>query len=177
MRLTLTIAAAGSLVCAAGCHGLSGETIAERRAYVQVMRDTTLADLETQVPGTAARLEHVPGWAVFSTVGARMFMSGRGDALGIAHDTRTGAETYMRMTESGVDPRVGPDEFRAVFVFSDEQSFRRFVEQGRGIGGDGVPGAGPVLGVSIYEFDGGELSSRSSVAGTKYSKDEDLNSR
>ena len=41
-----------------------------------------------------------------------------------------GARTYMRMAQVGAGPGLGAADIRLLFVFSDREAYRRFVETG-----------------------------------------------
>jgi hypothetical protein len=164
--------AAAAAFAAAGCGPMHrANPRGERRAYAQVTKDTAVADLDAAVPGSRARLDEAPGWAVFSTVGARVFVGEEPGGFGIAHDTKSGAETYMRMSEPSYGAGLGSEQFRAVFVFGDEKTFRRFVDDGWEFRTDDPD---PAIEVFQLTANGSELTAPT-LAGTKFWRDKSLN--
>lgn len=156
---------------AAGCGStVEADSGGERRAYAQVTKSTTLTDLDAAAPGTGDRLAKAPGWAVFSTIGARVFLGDSPGGFGVAHDTVTGVETYMRMSEPRLGDGAGGEHFRAVFVFRDEKTFRQFVDKGWDFASDS--GAS---GIDVLQLtDAGGLTPPT-LTGTKFWKDRELN--
>jgi hypothetical protein len=143
---------------------------AERRAFAQVTRDTTLAELDAARPGARAKLDAAPGWAVFSTVGARMFVGEGGGGVGVAHDAKSGAVTYMRMSEPDSGEGAGQAQFRAVFVFRDEKTFRDFVDKGWQF-----PADESGTGIDVIRLADGGVVADPAVGGMRFWRDRSLN--
>jgi hypothetical protein len=76
----------------------------------------------------------------------------------------------MQMSEPSLGPGLGGDEFRAVFVFRDEQTFREFVRRGWEFRTDDP---GPAI--EVWQLDAGGEITEPVLAGTKYWRDKDLN--
>jgi lipid-binding SYLF domain-containing protein len=106
---------------------------------------------------------------------------------GIAIDNRTGGEAYMRMTEvsAGIGPAV--KKFDLVWVFTDSDAFRKFVEHGwqfqavgtaaakageAGGAWDGAYALGP--GVYVYQLTDTGLALEFILKGAKFYRDKGL---
>jgi len=160
------------LAGAAGCGSTPGKSDpgAERRAFAQVTKETAVTDLDSAQPGTRARLDAAPGWAVFSTIGARVFVGDAPGGFGVAHDTKSGDETYMRMTVPSYGAGLGFEQFRAVFVFRDEKTFREFVDKGWDFATD-VAGSG----IEVFQLTEAGRVTDPTLAGTRFRRDRELN--
>jgi len=167
-RAAIVAAALGAAASCGNTHKV--DPVAERRAFAQVTKDTALADLDAARPGARAKLDAAPGWAVFSTVGARMFVGEGGGGLGVARDAKSGAETYMRMSEPGDADGLGQSQFRAVFVFRDEKTFREFVDKGWEF-----PADASGTGIDVFQLGDGGVVADPALAGTRFWRDRSLN--
>lgn len=171
----------------AGCATPQGDTASEKRASVQEMTQSTLAEAYRLNPGLQTKVKRAAGYGVFSNRGTKFLVVSSGSGYGLVRDNRTGRDTYMRMAEVGGGLGFGIKEFRAVFVFRDNQTLRQFVDSGWDFGGDvgaaaktrtqgGQVSAGAsAQGIEIYQFTDRGLELAATVAGTKYWQDEELN--
>jgi lipid-binding SYLF domain-containing protein len=160
----------------------------EQRAGIQRMQSDVLGKLYRTEPGTEKEIASAVGYAVFSSADvAALFVSGS-YGHGLAHDNRTGKETYMQMASAGVGLGLGIKDFRAVFIFNNTDAFRDFVDTGldlsghadvaakQGAKGDAISGAADILpGVKVYQLTDTGLLAQVMLKGTKYWKDSDLN--
>ena len=100
----------------------------------------------------------------------------------------TGRQTFMKMVQVQGGLGFGVNKNRLVFVFTQEQALRNFVDQGWEFGGqanlsamaDGQGGmftgaASVAPGVFLYQLTETGLSATLTVSGTKFFKDADLN--
>jgi len=171
----------------AGCATPQGDTTPEKRASVQEMVQNTLTEAYRLNPGLQGKVKRAAGYGVFSNRGTKFLVVSSGSGYGLVRDNRTGQETYMRVAEVGGGLGFGVKEFRAVFVFQNESTLRRFVESGWDFGGDvgaaaktrtqgGQVSAGAsAQGIEIYQFTDRGLELAATVAGTKYWQDKELN--
>ncbi len=160
------------------------------RKEIRAMRDSVLAELYKMKPEAKAKISKAAGYAVFTNVGVNVifasFAGGKGIVVedGLLKDT----ETFMKMGSAGVGLGLGIKDFRAVFVFSDNEKLRAFVEKGWDFSGQAdaaaksddkgaaVAGAGSVVpGVEVYQITKNGLALQATLQGTKYWKDKDLN--
>ena len=169
---------------------LAKSTAEEKRAEVQKMRDTVLADLYQLHPGAKAKIKSSVGYAVFSNVGINLIFAsvagGHGVVVkkGLLRDT----ETFMKMGSAGLGFGLGVKDFRAVFVFSDKAKLEAFIAKGWDFSaqadaaaksddkGAAAALAGTALpGVDVYQITKNGLALQATLQGTKYWKDSDLN--
>jgi lipid-binding SYLF domain-containing protein len=166
----------------------SAENRKEERANIQRMQSDVLARLYRAHPGAEKEIAHAAGYAVFNSSDvAALFVSGS-FGHGIAHNNRTGRETYMKMAAAGVGLGLGIKNFRAVFIFNNQDAYHDFVTTGldlsghadaiakRGARGRSITGAADILpGVRVYQLTDTGLLAQVMLKGTKYWRDEDLN--
>ena len=170
-----------------GC-GPKGDTPTDKRQLVQTMKQETLTDLYTFHPAAKQSVANSIGYAVFSNTGINLLLLSTGNGYGVAHNNGTGKETYMRMFTAGVGIGLGVKDFRGIFIFSTQDAFDTFVEQGwqAGAQADAAAKAGEkggaadsaidvAPGVELYQLTKNGLALQATIQGTKYWKDEDLN--
>ena len=172
----------------AGCMGPKGTTIPEKRAHVMNVHDETLQELYTQKPEVKSRVQKAAGYGVFNNLGSKIFVLATGSGFGVVVNNRTGEKTYMRMGEVGLGLGFGVKDFRAVFVFHNQDSLNQFITSGWQFGGEAEAaaksgekgGAATVAenieqGVEVYQFTEAGVALSATVSGTKYWRDEELN--
>ncbi|MCP5197067.1 MAG: hypothetical protein H6974_09820 [Gammaproteobacteria bacterium] len=170
-----------------GCATPQGDTASEKRMSVQQMAQDTLTEAYRLNPGLQSKVKRAAGYGVFSNRSSKILLMSSGNGYGLVHDNRSGRETYMRMAKIGAGLGVGIKDFRAVFVFQNEQTLSQFVSSGWDFGGDvgaaaksrtdgGQVSAGAsAQGIEIYQFTERGLELAATVAGTKYWQDKELN--
>ena len=107
---------------------------------------------------------------------------------GMVVNRETGRQTFMKMVQVQGGLGFGVNKNRLVFVFTQEQALRNFIDQGWEFGGqanlsamaDGQGGmfsgaASVAPGVFLYQLTETGLSATLTVSGTKFFKDADLN--
>jgi hypothetical protein len=152
------------VLLAAACASSAPPGLSERRAYAELTKATTLAELDRARPDVRAQMSRAAGWAVFADGGAPALGMKDGVGFGVAHDNKTGAETYLRMRRP-----EGGRPCRLVLVFADVKPFAQFVAVGGRF--DGAPPEG----VEVYQFLGPDPVVPPETAGTSFSLDPDLN--
>lgn len=193
MRILLTaifVLIAGQSFSPPATAQLFGKSAEKRITGLNKMREETLAELYDSKPQAKAQVAESEGYAVFSNVGVQLGLLSAGGGTGIAHDTETGGDTYMRMATGGVGIGLGIKDFRAVFVFHDREAFDYFVDKGWDLSGqaDAAAQAGGVgdersaadninQKVTVYQFTENGIALAASLNGTKYWKDEKLNNK
>jgi lipid-binding SYLF domain-containing protein len=183
-RLILVLALIG-LLPVTNAHAASRS---EERAEIQKMQSNVLGRLYRVQPGAEREIANAAGYAVFSSADvAAIFISGS-FGHGLAHNNRTGKETYMNMASAGVGLGLGVKDFRAVFVFDNADAYHDFVRTGldlsgnidvtakHGVTGRSLSGAQDVLpGVRVYQLTKTGLMAQAMLKGTKYWPDDELN--
>ncbi len=184
MKAALAVLAMGVL---AGCATPQGATIAERQAAVLEMRADTLDALYEIHPIAREQIQNAEGYAVFSNIGINLFLLSTANGFGVVKDSSTGADTFMRMWSGGIGIGLGAKDFRGVFIFTDHDAMKRFVESGweanaqadaaakSGEKGGAWAGAIEIApGIKLYQITETGLALQATIQGTKYWKDDDL---
>jgi lipid-binding SYLF domain-containing protein len=153
------------------------------------MRDETLARLSRERPESGAKLAGAPGYGVFSTLGMKLFLAS-GNGYGVVRDNAAGTDIYMQMRELGVGIGLGVKDTRIVIVFGTRQAMSDFTEKGWEWGGDAdasaqasETGTGASMGINtsvdteVYVLTESGIALQATVTGTKYWKDDEMNSR
>ncbi len=180
---------AAALICALVvlAHADADKKLKEQQA-VRKMAADTLHRLYKADPPAKAAIAGAAGYAVFSNVGLKILVAGSGKGQGIAVNSKTKSETFMKMLEVQAGLGFGVKKFRVVFVFDNEKALNSFVNSGWELGGQstvaakagnkGVDMAGAVSvsdGVWMYQLTDKGVAAEITAKGTKYYKDDDLN--
>ena len=182
----LLLSGALMLSLAAGGAFAADADKAKKQAEIRKVAQTSLQKFYKAKPELKGAVEKAPGYAVFTTYGLSFLVGGAG-GKGIARDNKTKKETFMHMAQASAGAQVGVSESETLIVFSSQKDFDEFVTKGweGSAGGSVQAGAG---GKSVGPASGGQgataqyytltkngLQVGLAVAGTKYSKDADLN--
>jgi lipid-binding SYLF domain-containing protein len=159
----------------------------ERKEVLEESQEI-LQRLYKEEPSTKAKVAKAAGYATFSNIGVNIIFVSAGGGNGLVHNNKTGKNMYMKMGTVGVGIGFGVKDFRAVFIFHEEDAMQSFIEEGWDFSGQadaaaksGKKGhegstAGTIInGVSIYQMTESGLALQATLQGTKYWKDEDLN--
>lgn len=193
-RPFLTRAPAAAFLSLIGLLGFAGNTLAaspgEARAEIQKMRATTLERLYKVHPAARADVQKAAGYAVFSNVGINLILLSAAGGSGVAHDNRSGKDTYMKMVSGGFGIGLGVKDFRGVFVFSTTEKLNQFTNSGweasaqadaaAKAGDKGGAAAGAITvapGVNLYQLTENGLALQATIQGTKYFKNDELNGK
>ena len=162
--------------------------IIQARQQVREMAQDALASLYEIAPGARRVINRSAGYAVFSTFGLKLFFAGGTTGKGIVFNQRTQRQTFMKMVQVQGGLGFGVNQNRLIFVFTNEQALKNFVDQGWEFGGQAnlsamasgqgaqFSGAAAVSpGVYLYQLTNTGLAATITVSGTKYFKDTDLN--
>jgi SH3 domain-containing YSC84-like protein 1 len=161
----------------------------KEKMEIRGMTQDILQKLYKVDPSAQVAVEHANGgYAVFSDKDIKAPSAGSGIGHGIAVNNLSQRVTFMKMVELPARPEEGTGKFRVVFVFDNQKAFDSFVNSGWEFTapsspavkaeekGNAMSGATQVAdGIWIYQLTDDGLASDISVAGTKYSKDTDLN--
>jgi lipid-binding SYLF domain-containing protein len=162
--------------------------IIQARQQVREMAQDALSSLYEVAPGTRRVIERAAGYGVFSTFGVKLFFAGGTTGKGMVVNQRTNRQTFMQMLQVQGGLGFGVNQNRLIFVFTNEQALRNFIDQGWEFGGQAnlsamaagkgamFSGAAAVApGVYLYQLTNTGLSASITVSGTKYFKDQNLN--
>lgn len=189
MHTLRNILAALTILSLTACTatGLINSDPQTRRQEIQSMRQEVLAELYSIRPDTRAQINSAPGYAVFSNANINLIFASFGGGVGVVRDNQSGGDTYMRMGEVGIGLGAGIKDFRAVFVFHDEDALERFMDVGISVGGQadaaakagdlGAAVSGEALAdnVTVYQMTQSGLALQATVKGTRYWQDAQLN--
>ncbi len=161
-----------------------------QRAEIRQMRDEVLRELFKLKPEVESRLKKAEGYAVFSNVGVNLILASFAGGKGIVveHGFISDDETFMKMGSAGIGLGLGVKDFRAVFIFTDEDMLEKFVEKGWDFSGQAdaaaksnekggsVEASGTILpGMEVYQLTKNGIALQATIQGTKYWKDKELN--
>lgn len=160
------------------------EAIKER----MITNNETLQLLYKYAPEARDMVLRSYGYATFTNVGVNIILFSAEGGKGMAHNNRTGKNTYMNMASGGIGLGLGVKDFRAVFLFENKKVFNDFVNSGWeanaqadaaakvGKEGGALNAAITVApGIRLYKLTQNGLAIQATIQGTKYWKDSDLN--
>ncbi len=161
----------------------------KQRQVILEQSSEVLAKLYQSQPEATAVVEKAYGYATFSNFGFKIFFAGSGSGRGLAVNNQTQQKTFMNMAELQAGLGLGVKKFMLIWVFSNEQAFNSFVNSGWELGGQasaaakagdtGLAYQGALeisSGVYLYQLTDAGLALELTAKGTKYYKDNDLNS-
>ena len=164
------------------------ESPSDQRAKIRKMSITTLDDLYKLHPLARGAIAKSAGYAVFSNMGANVLLLSTARGGGLAVDSKTRKETFMKMVSVGAGIGIGVKDYRVIFVFETPDALNRFIDSGwdasgqadaaakAGKTGGAYSGATSVApGVWVYQITKNGLALQATLQGTKYYKNDDLN--
>ena len=166
----------------------SQQQVEQTRQQIRQVSADALETLGQVNPAARRAIERAPGYAVFSSFGVKILVAGGTTGRGVVVNQRSRAETFMKMVQAQAGLGFGVEQDRLIFVFTEEQALRNFIDQGWEFGGqaklsvmaegDGgmMSGAASVApGVYLYQLTETGLAATITVSGTKFFADSDLN--
>jgi len=189
MRLR-TITAILAIAELTAVFAIAKDTPDQQRDKIRKMAASTLKDLNKLQPGSQAAIQKSAGYAVFDNMGTNLLLLSTARGSGIAVNTKTKQDTFMKMISAGAGLGVGVKDYRVVFVFENEGALGNFINSGwsgetqadaaakTGKSGGAYSGAASVSpGVWVYQITKKGLALQLTLQGTKYSKNDDLNNK
>jgi len=162
----------------------------QQREKIRKMAAETLTDLYKLQAEARTAIQNSAGYAVFDNMGTNLLLVSMARGGGVAVNSKTRQDTFMRMTSVGAGVGVGVKDYRVVFVFETEPALAKFLESGwsgetqadaaakTSKSGGAYSGAASVApGVWVYQITKKGLALQLTLQGTKYSKDDDLNKK
>src|SRR5206468_3948913 len=70
------------------------------------------------------------GYAVFNNMGTNLLVVSTGRGAGMAVDTGSKKETFMKMISAGAGLGVGVKDYRVIFVFQNDKALAQFLDSG-----------------------------------------------
>ena len=189
MRPKILYAALALMLLATGLSSAK-DSPDQKREKTRKMAAQTLQDLYKLQPTAQAGIEKAAGYAVFNNMGTNLLLLSTARGAGIAVDSKTKQETFMKMISAGAGLGVGVKNYNVIFVFENEKALGQFMDSGwaadaqtdaaaktktSGAAFSGAVQAAP--GVWVYQITKKGLALQLTLQGTKYSKDDDLNKK
>jgi len=187
MRLKTT-ASFLAVILLAGNVASAGDSPDDKRQKTRKMAATTLEELYKLQPASRDAVQKSAGYAVFNNMGANLLLVSTARGAGIAVNSKSKQDTFMKMVSAGAGFGMGVKEYRVVFVFEDESALSRFLDSGWSGSAQADAAAkssksggaysGEVMvepGVWVYQITKKGLALQLTLQGTKYYKDDDLN--
>lgn len=188
MNFRTLIASATVMAAVSGCMAPRGGSAAEKRQYVNNMRDETLVSLYEMKPEAEMRINHAAGYGVFSQLATGTGIGGGGTGYGVVVDNETGLESYMRMIQVSGGIGFGIKTLRLIFLFHTREALRKFVTEGWEVGSEAQAAAvldqeGAEIGasgtanreVSVYQITDDGIYLRAALHLKKFFPDTKLN--
>lgn len=135
--VAMTLLLVGS--CSSTYRSMTAE---EKRAYVDELEQTTLAELVEKQPEVQADLDGSVGYAVVANRVAKVPIVGAGDGLGVVFDRETGDRTYLKVGRLDIGGGLGVREYRLVVIFFDAATLRKLATGTLEVGAGVEAGAG-----------------------------------
>jgi lipid-binding SYLF domain-containing protein len=165
-----------------------GDDNEKKREKSRKMAAQTLQDLYKLQPSSQTAIEKSAGYAVFNNMGTNLLLLSTARGAGIAVNSKTKQETFMKMISLGGGLGLGVKGYRVIFVFENDNALLHFLDSGwsgsaqadaaakAGEKGGAYSGAMEVApGVLVYQITKNGLAVQLTLQGTKYYKDDDLN--
>ena len=167
---------------------LAGDKEEQKKTKIRTATTQTLNDLYKLQPGAKAAIQKSAGYAVFKNFGTNVLVVSTASGAGVAVNSKTKQETFMKMISGGAGLGVGVKDFRVIFVFGTTGALDNFLNSGwsgsgqadaaakAGSSGGAYSGAVEVApNVWVYQITKNGLALQLTLQGTKYYKDDDLN--
>jgi lipid-binding SYLF domain-containing protein len=189
MRLRIVVSLLAAVLLVSGIANAK-DTPDEKREKSRKMATQTLAELYKLQPTAQAAIQKSAGYAVFNNMGTNLLLLSTARGAGIAVNSKTKQETFMKMVSAGAGVGVGVKDYRVIFVFENEKALGQFISSGwsgsaqgdaaakAGKSGAAYSGAVEVApGVWVYQITKNGIALQLTLQGTKYYKDDDLNKK
>jgi lipid-binding SYLF domain-containing protein len=102
----------------------------EKRDNTRKMVDQTLQELYKLQPTAQAAIQKAAGYAVFNNMGTNLLLVSTARGAGIAVNSNSKQETFMKMVSAGGGLGVGVKDYRVIFVFENEKALGQFINSG-----------------------------------------------
>ena len=160
----------------------------QKREKTRKMATQTQQELYKLQPTAKSAIQKSAGYAVFNNMGANILLLSTARGAGIAINSKSKQETFMKMMSAGAGLGIGVKDYRVIFVFETDDALAHFLDSGwsgsgqadaaakAGDKGGAYSGAVQVEpGVWVYQITKNGLALQLTLQGTKYYKDDDLN--
>ena len=114
-----------ALLLVTGCSSYD-----DNRASIASNNVNVLSQLESNSPGTVAKINDAYGFAIFTNSEVNLLVVHAGSGVGTVYNNQTSEKIYMDISSQGVGVGIGGSDIDAVFVFEDQQSMDKFTQDG-----------------------------------------------
>ena len=162
----------------------------KKRQKSRKMAAQTLKELYKLEPTSKEAIQKSAGYAVFNNMGTHLFLLSTARGAGVAVNSKTKQETFMKMISAGAGLGMGVKDYRVIFVFDNDGALTNFLDSGwsgsgqadaaakAGTKGGAYSGAVEVApGVWVYQITKNGIALQLTLQGTKYYKNDDLNKK
>jgi lipid-binding SYLF domain-containing protein len=187
MKARMIVSSLAVILVAASVAGAK-DTPDQKRGKTRKMAAQTLEDLYKLQPTSRELVQKSAGYAVFNNMGANLLLLSTARGAGIAVNSKTKRDTFMKMISAGAGLGIGLKDYRVIFAFETEQALKKFLDSGwdgsaqtdaaakTSKSGGAYSGAVSIApGVWVYQITKKGLALQLTLQGTKYYKDDDLN--
>ncbi|MFZ0706328.1 MAG: YSC84-related protein [Candidatus Korobacteraceae bacterium] len=189
MKLRTVVSIVVALMLAASLSRAADDNEKDRQK-IEKMAAQTLQDLYKLQPASKAAIQKSAGYAVFNNTGTNILLLSTARGAGIAVNSKTKQETFMKMVSAGGGLGIGVKDYRVIFIFQNEGALNQFLNSGwsgsaqadaaakAGDKGGAYSGAEEMSpGVWVYQITKNGLALQATLQGTKYYKNDDLNKK
>src|SRR6476659_601708 len=106
----------------------AGDSPDKKRESTRKMADQTLQELYKLQPTAQAAIQKSAGYAVFNNMGANLLLLSTARGAGVAVNSNTKQETFMKMVSAGAGLGVGVKDYRVIFVFESDTALAKFLD-------------------------------------------------
>src|SRR3954449_752365 len=125
-----TVASVLVITLLAGCLASAKDSPAKKREKARKMAATTLEDLYKLQPASEELIRKARGYAVFNNMGTNLFLLSTARGAGLAVNSKTRQDTFMKMISAGAGLGFGVKDYRVIFLFETEGALAKFVDSG-----------------------------------------------
>src|SRR5207249_8487209 len=108
-----------------------GDDNEKKREKSRKMAAQTLQDLYKREATAQTAVQKSAGYAVFNNMGTNLLLLSTARGSGIAVNTQSKQETFMKMISAGAGLGVGVKDYRVIFVFENDKALAQFLDSGR----------------------------------------------
>ena len=108
----------------------AGDSPDKNRDKTRKMAAQTLQELYKLEPTAKEAVQKAAGYAVFNNMGTNLFLLSTARGAGIAANSKSKRETFMKMISAGAGLGIGVKDYRVVFVFQNDNALSQFLDSG-----------------------------------------------
>ena len=129
MRFRIIASSLAVILLATGLAS-AGDSPDKKREKTRKMADKTLQELYKLEPTSQAAIQKAAGYAVFDNMGTNLLLVSTARGSGVAVNSKTKQETFMKMVSAGAGLGVGVKDYRVIFVFENDKALANFLDSG-----------------------------------------------